>query len=111
MPPTGSPGSDHAWRADMTPNTATAKQEAMPAPSSPDASMLPVRERIQALDTIRGVAVGGILLANVLVFFGLIFMPPDRIAALPTASADRIAALFERVFVDGQFYSVFSLLF
>jgi uncharacterized protein len=83
----------------------------MPFPSRSYASRLPVRERIQALDTLRGVAVGGILLANVLVFFGLIFMPPDRIAALPTASADRIAAFFERVFVDGKFYSVFSLLF
>jgi uncharacterized protein len=95
----------------MNPKTATAGQEAIPSPNRVDASMLPVRERIQSLDTLRGVAVGGILLANVLVFFGLIFMPPDRIAGLPTASADRIAALFERVFVDGKFYSVFSLLF
>src|SRR4051812_43344890 len=72
---------------------------------------MPVRERILALDTLRGVAVGGILLANVLVFFGLTFMPPDRIAALPTAAADSIASFLERVFVDGKFYSVFSLLF
>jgi uncharacterized protein len=95
----------------MNSKTATAAQERIPSLNSADASMLPVRERIQALDTLRGVAVGGILLANVLVFFGLIFMPPDRIAALPTASADRIAAFIERVFVDGKFYSVFSLLF
>jgi uncharacterized protein len=72
---------------------------------------LPVSERIKALDVLRGVAVGGILFANVLVFFGLIFMPPDRIAALPTAAADRVAAFIERVFVDGKFYSLFSLLF
>ena len=51
-----------------------------------NASPLPVRERIQALDVLRGVAVAGILLANVMVFFGLIFMPPDRVAALPTAA-------------------------
>ena len=72
---------------------------------------LPVRERIQALDVLRGVAVAGILLANVLVFFGLIFMPPDRVAALPTVAADRVALFLEHVFVDGKFYSVFSLLF
>lgn len=95
----------------MNPKTATVGHEAKPFPGSPDALSLPVRDRIQAIDTLRGVAVGGILLANVLVFFGLIFMPPDRIAALPSASADRIAAFFERVFVDGKFYSVFSLLF
>src|SRR5687768_5415437 len=71
----------------------------------------PVRERIQALDVLRGVAVGGILFANVLVFFGLFVMPPDRAAALPTVAADQIALFLERVFVEGKFYSVFSLLF
>lgn len=95
----------------MNPKTAIAGQEAIASPNRAEASIQPVRERIQALDTLRGVAVGGILLANVLVFFGLIFMPPDRIAALPTAGTDRIAEFFERVFVDGKFYSVFSLLF
>ncbi|MDB4913190.1 MAG: hypothetical protein JWM95_834 [Gemmatimonadetes bacterium] len=72
---------------------------------------LPVRERIQALDVIRGVAVGGILLANVLVFFGLFAIPANRAAALPTAAADTVARFLEHVFVDGKFYSVFSLLF
>ena len=76
-----------------------------------DASALPVRERLPALDTVRGVAVAGILFANVLVFFGLTFMPADRIAALPTAAADRVADFLWRVFVDAKFYSVFSLLF
>ncbi|MBA3950192.1 MAG: hypothetical protein H0X44_09640, partial [Acidobacteria bacterium] len=70
-----------------------------------------VRERIAALDVVRGVAVGGILFANVLVFFGLIVMPADRMAALPTVEIDRTAALLERVFVEGKFYSIFSLLF
>jgi uncharacterized protein len=55
--------------------------------------------------------VAGILLANVLVFFGLTFLAPDRIAALPTASADHVTDFLERVLVDGKFYSVFSLLF
>src|SRR4026207_237913 len=75
------------------------------------AAALPVRERIQALDVVRGVAVGGVLLANILVFFGLPFLPPDRVAAFPTAAADRVAVFLEHVFVDGKFYSVFSLLF
>jgi uncharacterized protein len=79
--------------------------------ASVDVAALPVRERIQALDVVRGVAVCGILLANVLVFFGLFAMPPDRAAALPTAAADDVARFLERVFVDGKFYSLFSLLF
>jgi len=76
-----------------------------------DAAPLPVRERIQALDVLRGVAVAGILFANVLAFFGLSFMPSDRAAALPTAAADHVAEFLEHVFVDGKFYSIFSLLF
>jgi uncharacterized protein len=79
--------------------------------SAGDASALPVRERIQALDVLRGVAVAGILFANVLVFFGLFVMPPDRAAALPSVAGDQIALFLERVFVEGKFYSVFSLLF
>jgi uncharacterized protein len=71
----------------------------------------PIRERIHALDVLRGIAVGGILLANVLVFFGIIFLSPERLAALPTAGADRIATLLDHVFVEGKFYSIFSLLF
>jgi uncharacterized protein len=76
-----------------------------------DAATLPVRERILALDVVRGVAVGGILLANILVFFGLTFLPPDRAAALNHTAADHAALLLERVLVDGKFYSTFSLLF
>ena len=76
-----------------------------------DAATLPVRERILALDVVRGVAVGGILLANVLVFFGLTFLPPDRAAALNHTAADHAALFLERVLVDGKFYSTFSLLF
>ena len=68
-------------------------------------------ERVGAIDVLRGVAVGGILLANVFVFFGLEFASPDRIAALPTARADRWVDFLGHVFVEGKFYSIFSLLF
>jgi uncharacterized protein len=71
----------------------------------------PVRERIQALDVLRGVAVAGILFANVLVFFGLVFLPSERAAAFPTAAADTVARFLERVFIEAKFYSIFSLLF
>src|SRR3989442_36554 len=71
----------------------------------------PTTERIRALDVLRGVAVAGILLANVLVFFGLFAIPVDRAAALPTASRDAVALFLDKVFVDGKFYSTFSLLF
>jgi uncharacterized membrane protein YeiB len=54
-----------------------------------EVSTSPASERIQALDIVRGVAVAGILFANVLVFFGLFVLPPDRAAAM--ASAGRSA--------------------
>lgn len=78
---------------------------------SAELAALPVRDRIPALDALRGVAVGGILVANVLVFFGLVFLSSDRAAALSSSTADYIALFLERVLVDGKFYSVFSLLF
>jgi uncharacterized protein len=71
----------------------------------------PTTDRIAALDVLRGVAVAGILAANVLVFFGLFMIPADRAAALPTARADAIVSFIEKTLVDGKFYSVFSLLF
>ena len=67
--------------------------------------------RIEALDSLRGIAVGGILFANVLVFFGLFLRPPDMGAGLPGAAFDGIALFFLSVFVEGKFYSTFSLLF
>ena len=81
--------------------------------SSPPRTVVtaPTTERIAALDALRGVAVAGILAANVLVFFGLFMIPPDRAAALPSAAWDRMALVFDKVFIDGKFYSVFSLLF
>ncbi|PYO72493.1 MAG: transporter, partial [Gemmatimonadetes bacterium] len=79
--------------------------------SATPVSLPPTSERIEALDTLRGVAVFGILLANVLVFFGLFMLPSDRAAALPTARADAVVAFVEKVLVDGKFYSIFSLLF
>jgi uncharacterized protein len=89
---------DHATHADLIDSTELA-------------SPLPVHDRIPALDILRGVAVAGILLANVQVFFGLTFIPPERAAALPTAAADHVAEFLEHVFIDGKFYSIFSLLF
>jgi uncharacterized protein len=67
--------------------------------------------RIAVLDVLRGVAVAGILLANVLTFFGWFIIPPETAASLPTAAADGIAYFLERVLIEGKFYSIFSLLF
>jgi uncharacterized protein len=64
-----------------------------------------------ALDVLRGVAVGGILLANIFVFLGLTFADDQRLATLPAAAVNRWVQFLEEVFVAGKFYSIFSLLF
>lgn len=72
---------------------------------------LPVRERVLALDVLRGIAVGGILLANVIVFFGLTFLSREQIITRFPTVADHAALIFEHIFIDQKFYSIFSLLF
>jgi hypothetical protein len=54
------------------------------------------------------VAVGGILLANVLVFFGLFIIPPEQAAALSSAGRDAVALFIDKVLVEGKFYSISS---
>jgi uncharacterized protein len=66
---------------------------------------------VVVLDVVRGLAVGGILLANVLAFFGWAFIPTERAAALPSAAWDAWADRASHVLVEGKFYSTFSLLF
>src|SRR5436190_3923857 len=98
----------------MTESTAPVIGAIAPTPiagTSLEAATLPVRERILALDVLRGMSVGGILFANVIVFFGLTFLSRDRAAALSHTTADHVALFFEHVFIDQKFYSIFSLLF
>jgi uncharacterized protein len=63
------------------------------------------------LDVLRGVAVGGILLANTFVFFGLFLIPPERAAGFSSHNLDRVIEFVEHVLVEGKFYSIFSFLF
>src|SRR5688500_18927856 len=69
-------------------------------------------DRIVALDFIRGIAVLGILFANITAFGHqyLAYFWPD---ALPSggSAADRSIWLFQFVFVDGKFRGLFTLLF
>ena len=68
-------------------------------------------ERVELLDALRGFALFGILLANILYWSGWIFMQPAQQIAL--AGADGVAGqyLFHHALVDGKFYTIFSLLF
>ena len=66
-------------------------------------------ERLDVLDVLRGLAVGGILIGNMQWFSGYGMVPPAQAAAAP--ALDRITQFLVHVLVEGNFYSIFSFLF
>src|SRR5690349_5150374 len=66
-------------------------------------------ERINVVDVLRGLAVGGILIGNMQWFSGYGMMPPTLAATAPIA--DQITNFLVHFFIEGKFYSIFSLLF
>lgn len=74
---------------------------------------LPVslNERADILDILRGFALLGVMLDNLMGFTGWSFFTQAQREALPTWPADGIVALSELTFINGKFYSLFSLLF
>lgn len=68
-------------------------------------------ERVRLLDALRGFAIFGILVANMMFFTGYLLLSPERSAQLGLAGADRITLPLIDLLVDGKFYSLFSFLF
>ena len=67
--------------------------------------------RLDILDVIRGLAVLGILFANIMSWSGYRFMPYEQIATLPHYEWDKILYDAFAFFVDTKFYAIFSILF
>lgn len=76
-------------------------------------SIGPVRskERYILLDALRGLALFGICLANFPEFSLYSFLNNEAMAAMPTAGIDSIVRYLQYIFIDGKFYTLFSLLF
>ena len=68
-------------------------------------------ERFVILDALRGFALLGICLANFPEFSLYTFLSPEAAGAMPTSSADHVARYLHYIFIDGKFYTLFSLLF
>lgn len=68
-------------------------------------------ERIELLDALRGFALFGILLANMLYWSGWGVMTEDQRIAFAGAEAATSQYRFHHLLVDGKFYTIFSLLF
>ncbi len=79
-----------------------------PAQSSHDSELVPVRERIQEIDTLRGFALLGILLVNIQVMAG----PHLDGGGQPVMSqVDEAAGWLVTALVSAKFYLLFSFLF
>jgi len=74
---------------------------------------LPVvqNERSDILDVLRGFALFGVLLDNIFGFTGWGFLTLPMRETLSTWPVDGIVGLSELTFINGKFYSLFSLLF
>ncbi len=68
-------------------------------------------ERIELLDALRGFALFGILLANILYWSGWSAMTEGQRIAFAGADAVTWQYRFHHLLVDGKFYTIFSLLF
>jgi uncharacterized protein len=72
---------------------------------------LSVHERIDLIDVVRGFALFGVLLANLVWITTDVVLTDARLSQLPTAPLDRIVAPLLVFFVDHKFYTLFSFLF
>ncbi len=70
-----------------------------------------ISERHIILDALRGFAIFGIALANFTEFSLYSFLDADTVASMPSHRTDSIVHFLQYMFVDGKFYSIFSLLF
>ena len=95
----------------MTTNEVTTR-EVIEA-DAPSLSSVRSSARIPEIDVIRGVAVMGILLVNMLGFSGPYFGSsfPELVADRWTGTLDRAALTFIHLVAEGKFLSMFSILF
>lgn len=77
----------------------------------PAFSPIGLHERSEWLDALRGFALLGILLANIMTFSGHTYLDPQTQAQLPWSGADHLLSYLEHVLVEAKFYSLFSFLF
>ncbi len=73
--------------------------------------MQPVKKRYIILDALRGFALLGICLANYPEFSLYSFLSAEDAALLQTPGLDRVLRYLLYFFVDGKFYTIFSVLF
>lgn len=74
-------------------------------------TLSPTTTRYVFLDALRGFALLGICLANFPEFSLYTFQPTDVVSSMPSAGVDKVFQGLLSFFVDGKFYTIFSILF
>ncbi|MDE5840815.1 MAG: DUF418 domain-containing protein [Muribaculaceae bacterium] len=77
----------------------------------PTALPIEASKRHIILDALRGFALLGICMANFPEFSLYSFLPAEAAASMPTSACDSFVKYLLSIFVDGKFYTIFSLLF
>jgi uncharacterized protein len=75
------------------------------------ASAAPNGDRFEILDALRGFALLGVLLANIIGFCGWQNLDMEQRVALAGETGVMVWGFLHHAFVDGRFYSLFSLMF
>ncbi len=68
-------------------------------------------ERDGFIDSLRGVAVFGILLSNILIFSGFLFTPFIRLEQYGLPELNGFLYTLSQIFISGKFYPIFCILF
>jgi len=69
------------------------------------------QERYEFLDVLRGLALVGIVLANMISLSLYLYLSQAERASLRTASTDRVFDFLELVLIESKFYTIVSVLF
>jgi uncharacterized protein len=81
------------------------------SPSSTPAAPTAPGERHEIIDIVRGFALFGVLLANMVWTTQWVALTAEQREALPTAGIDSVVGAAVNLLVDYKFYSLFSILF
>ncbi len=68
-------------------------------------------ERFELLDVVRGLALFGIVTANMISYSMYLYLPEAAKLAMDTHAADRVLDFLEILLIEGKFYTIFSVLF
>ena len=69
------------------------------------------QNRIELLDVLRGFAIAGVLLSNIIILSGHVFTPFADLNSMPTASFNRWLSIIAASILQGKFYPILMMLF